>query len=75
MSRLEKVFKLIDAAPKGKKCEAIEGIIEEGAEIMKEFKGRAGSRCRPGLGGPGRRALRDRPLWNPQALGRAARPQ
>jgi ferritin-like metal-binding protein YciE len=37
--RLEKVFKLIDTAPKGKKCEAIEGIIEEGAEIMKEFKG------------------------------------
>ena len=33
------MFKLIDAAPKGKKCEAIEGIIEEGAEIMKEFKG------------------------------------
>jgi len=39
VSRLEKVFKLIDTAPKGKKCEAIEGIIEEGAEIMKEFKG------------------------------------
>jgi ferritin-like metal-binding protein YciE len=39
VSRLEKVFKLIDVAPKGKKCEAIEGIIEEGAEIIKEFKG------------------------------------
>lgn len=39
VSRLEKVFKLIDTAPKGKKCEAIEGIIEEGSEIMKEFKG------------------------------------
>ena len=39
VSRLEKVFKLIDVAPKGKKCEAIEGIIEEGSEIMKEFKG------------------------------------
>jgi len=39
VSRLEKVFKLIDATPKGKKCEAIEGIIDEGAEIMKEFKG------------------------------------
>ncbi len=39
VSRLEKVFKLIDVAPRGKKCEAIEGIIEEGAEIMKEFKG------------------------------------
>jgi ferritin-like metal-binding protein YciE len=39
VSRLEKVFELIDTPPKGKKCEAIEGIIEEGAEIMKEFKG------------------------------------
>jgi ferritin-like metal-binding protein YciE len=39
VSRLEKVFKLIDVPAKGKKCEAIEGIIEEGAEIMKEFKG------------------------------------
>ena len=39
VARLEKVFKLIDTAPKGKKCEAIEGIIEEGSEIMKEFKG------------------------------------
>ncbi len=39
VSRLEKIFELIDAVPKGKKCEAIEGIIEEGAEIMKEFKG------------------------------------
>jgi ferritin-like metal-binding protein YciE len=39
VSRLEKVFKLIDVAPKGKKCEAIEGLIEEGAEIIKEFKG------------------------------------
>jgi ferritin-like metal-binding protein YciE len=39
IERLEKVFRLIDAAPKGKKCEAIEGILEEGTEIMKEFKG------------------------------------
>ncbi len=39
VSRLEKVFRLIDAAPRGQKCEAIEGIIEEGSEIMKEFRG------------------------------------
>ena len=39
VSRLEKVFRLIDQTPRGKKCEAIEGIIEEGSEIMKEFKG------------------------------------
>ena len=39
VARLEKVFELIETAPRGKKCEAIEGIIDEGADIMKEFKG------------------------------------
>ena len=39
VSRLEQVFEMIEAAPRGKKCEAIEGIIGEGADIMKEFKG------------------------------------
>ena len=39
VSRLEQVFELIEASPRGKKCEAIEGIIDEGADIMKEFKG------------------------------------
>ena len=39
VSRLEKVFEMIEVAPRGKRCEAIEGMIEEGSEIMKEFKG------------------------------------
>ena len=39
VSRLEKVFELIETTPRGRKCEAIEGIIEEGAEIIKQFKG------------------------------------
>jgi ferritin-like metal-binding protein YciE len=39
VARLEKVFEEIDAAPRGKSCDAIIGIIEEGQEIMKEFKG------------------------------------
>src|SRR5215467_6756304 len=39
VSRLEQVFKMIDAKPQGKKCAAIEGIIEEGQEIAKEYKG------------------------------------
>ncbi len=38
ITRLEKVFKVIEVGPRGKKCEAIEGIIEEGSEIMQEFK-------------------------------------
>ena len=37
--RLEKVFEEINETPRGKTCDAIMGIIEEGQEIMKEFKG------------------------------------
>jgi ferritin-like metal-binding protein YciE len=37
--RLEKVFEEIDETPRGKTCDAIMGIIEEGQEVMKEFKG------------------------------------
>ena len=39
ISRLEQVFELIDQKPQGKKCAAIEGILEEGQEIIKEYKG------------------------------------
>jgi ferritin-like metal-binding protein YciE len=41
VARLEKVFKEIEQAPRGKSCDAIIGIIEEGQEVMKEFKGAA----------------------------------
>ena len=39
VARLEKVFEELDAGPRGKTCDAIMGIIEEGQEVMKEFKG------------------------------------
>ena len=39
VERLEQVFALIDKKPLGKTCDAIVGITEEGAEIMKEYKG------------------------------------
>ena len=39
VTRLEEVFGAIDAKPQGKKCAAIEGILEEGMEIMSEYKG------------------------------------
>ena len=39
IARLEQVFELIDEKPQGKKCAAIEGILEEGQEIIKEYKG------------------------------------
>jgi ferritin-like metal-binding protein YciE len=39
VDRLEKVFAIIDKKPQGKTCDAIVGITDEGAEIMKEYKG------------------------------------
>ncbi len=39
IGRLEQVFELMEKPAKGKKCPAILGIIEEGSEIMKEYKG------------------------------------
>jgi ferritin-like metal-binding protein YciE len=39
VGRLEQVFAAIDKKPQGKTCAAIVGITDEGAEIMKEYKG------------------------------------
>lgn len=39
VERLEKVFEMLDKRPRGKTCDAILGIIEEGKEIMEEYKG------------------------------------
>jgi ferritin-like metal-binding protein YciE len=39
VERLEEVFEIIDKKPQGKTCDAIIGITDEGAEIMKEYKG------------------------------------
>lgn len=40
VARLEKVFAEMGESPRGKTCDAILGIIEEGQEVMKEFKGK-----------------------------------
>ena len=39
VDRLEQVFAMIDAKPQGKTCAAIIGIVEEGQEIIGEYKG------------------------------------
>lgn len=39
IGRLEKIFDLLDKPARGKKCDAIEGILDEGKEIMEEYKG------------------------------------
>jgi len=38
VKRLDQVFAELDAKPSGKTCDAIVGIIEEGQEVMKEYK-------------------------------------
>ena len=38
ITRLEQVFKLLGKKPEGEKCPAIEGILKEGEELMKEIK-------------------------------------
>ena len=39
IERLEQVFELLGKRPQGKPCEAMIGLVEEGKEIMDEFKG------------------------------------
>lgn len=41
VDRLEKVFALINQPAKGKTCDAINGMIDESKEVMKEFRGSA----------------------------------
>lgn len=41
VERLEQVFDILGVAARGKTCPAIDGIIEEGSEILEEYKGSA----------------------------------
>jgi hypothetical protein len=66
VARLQQVFELLGKPARGKTCPAIDGIIEEGEEIMEDFKGTAALDA-------GRGALRDDALRHAKALGRAAR--
>jgi len=38
VQRLENIFEMMDQSAKGKKCPGIDGILEEGKEIISEFK-------------------------------------
>ncbi len=38
VDRLERVFEMLGKRPQGKTCPAIDGIIEEGQEIMDDYK-------------------------------------
>lgn len=39
VERLEQIFELLGKTPRGKTCDAILGILEEGKSIMDEYKG------------------------------------
>jgi ferritin-like metal-binding protein YciE len=39
VERLEQIFELLGKPARGKTCDAIEGILNEGKEIMEEYKG------------------------------------
>jgi ferritin-like metal-binding protein YciE len=36
VARIEQIFEMLDESPKGKKCAGMEGLVEEGSEVMKE---------------------------------------
>ncbi len=36
VKRLEQIFETLEMNPKGKKCKAMEGLVEEGKELMEE---------------------------------------
>jgi ferritin-like metal-binding protein YciE len=41
VERLEQVFEMVNEPAKGKTCDAINGMVDESQEVMKEFKGSA----------------------------------
>ncbi|HKF26312.1 MAG TPA: ferritin-like domain-containing protein, partial [Candidatus Acidoferrum sp.] len=36
VDRLEQIFSVLDESPKGRKCAGMEGLVEEGEEVIKE---------------------------------------
>ena len=36
VERLERIFERLEASPRGKKCKGMEGLVEEGKEMMQE---------------------------------------
>ena len=42
VARLEEIFSVLGLVPKPKKCEAMQGLLEEGKELMDDFGGTEG---------------------------------
>ena len=66
---LQAVFKSIGKKASGEKCDAIEGLIKETEGVIQEFEGLCGQARRHHRLLPGRRALRDFPLWDATRVG------
>ena len=62
MQRLEQVFEELGEKPKGKTCQAMKGLIEEGSEVLKADERGFRARRRDHCGCAKGRALRDRQL-------------
>jgi ferritin-like metal-binding protein YciE len=41
VERLKKVFESVDEKPKSKTCKAMQGLLEEGSELLQELKGKS----------------------------------
>lgn len=39
VERLDRIFEMLGKSPRGKKCKGMEGLIEEGKEMMEEMEG------------------------------------
>src|SRR6184192_2882278 len=39
VERLEEIFELMEKPARGKTCDGIQGILDEGKEVMEEYKG------------------------------------
>ena len=75
VQRLEQVFQMHGAEVKAVNCPAIDGIIKEADEVAGEVDDKSVLDAALINAAPGRRALRDHALRQPDRLGQAARPQ
>ena len=67
IERLQRAFEALGKRARGQTCEAINGLIEEGEEVVEEFE-QGPIRRYPGLH-PGRRTLRDGALRHHDRMG------
>jgi ferritin-like metal-binding protein YciE len=72
IERLEQIFELLGKPARGKKCDAIEGILDEGKEIMEQYAGTSALDAGLLAAAQSRGALRDFPLRHVEDLGRQA---